>query len=85
MRGEFEVRRGRVDIRKINVPMLVIAAEKDHITPPEAAIIPFFNAIASRDKKLLVSEKGHIGLTVSSSSHRKLGRCGLKWIFERLG
>ncbi len=84
MKGEFEVKGEKVDIRKINVPTLVIVAEKDHITPPEAAI-PFFNAIASRDKKLLVSEKGHIGLTVSSSSHRKLWVDAVKWIVERSG
>ncbi len=84
MRGEFEVKGRKVDIRKINVPTLVIVAERDHITPPEAAI-PFFNAIASRDKKLLVSEKGHIGLTVSSSSHRKLWVDAVRWIVERSG
>lgn len=64
------------------MPVLVLAAEKDHITPPDA-VLPFFEKIPSKDKKMLMSDKGHIGLTVSRSSHKKIWPEAVKWIVER--
>lgn len=81
-RGVFEVGGRRVDVGKITMPVLVIVASKDHIVPPESSI-PFFEAVPSRDKKLIVSDKGHIGLTVSRSSHSKVWPEVVAWLLER--
>lgn len=82
IKGEFTVKGKRVDIRNIRMPLLVLVASKDHITPPES-VLPFFEAVPSTDKKMLLSDKGHIGLTVSRSSHAKIWPEAVKWVVER--
>jgi polyhydroxyalkanoate synthase len=82
IKGEFQIDGKKVDINKIKMPILVIAAEKDHITPPEG-VTSFFERIPSKDKKMLLSEKGHIGLTVSRSSHARIWPEVIRWIVER--
>lgn len=82
IRGEFTVKGRRVDLGNIRMPVLVLAASKDHITPPEC-VLPFFEAIPSQDKKMLLSDKGHIGLTVSRSSHQKIWPEAIRWVVER--
>jgi len=82
IKGKYEIKGLRVDIQKITMPTLILIAERDHITPPEAAI-PFYEKIPSDDKLLLSVDKGHIGLTVSRSSHRNLWDRAIKWITDR--
>ena len=84
MKGSYDVNGIKVDFSKITMPVLVLAAEKDHITPPDA-VMPFFEAIPSEDKKILMSDKGHIGLTVSRNSHERIWPEAVKWIVERSG
>uniref|UniRef100_A0A7C3RCF7 Alpha/beta fold hydrolase n=1 Tax=Archaeoglobus fulgidus TaxID=2234 RepID=A0A7C3RCF7_ARCFL len=79
---EFDYRGRRVNLENIKMPTLVLVAEKDHITPPES-VSQFFEKIPSKDKKMILSEKGHIGLTVSSSSQKKIWQEVIKWIVER--
>ncbi|MCX8204056.1 MAG: alpha/beta fold hydrolase [Candidatus Nezhaarchaeota archaeon] len=81
-KGEFSVDGRRVDLSRITMPTLVLVAKRDHIVPPESAT-PFFEAIPSRDKRMLVSDKGHIGLTVSRSSHAKVWPEVVKWLLRR--
>lgn len=80
--GKFTVGGRRVDLGQIKMPLLVLAAAKDHITPPES-VLPFFEAVPSQDKKMLLSDKGHIGLTVSRSSHAKIWPEAIGWVVER--
>ena len=40
------------------MPVLILVAEKDHITPPDAAI-PFYEKIPSKDKLMLTVNKAH--------------------------
>jgi len=80
--GKFTVGGRKVDLNQIRMPLLVLAAAKDHITPPES-VLPFFESVPSQDKKMLLSDKGHIGLTVSRSSHAKIWPEAIKWVVER--
>ncbi len=82
LRGEYDVNGIRVNLDNIEMPVLILLAEKDHITPPEAAI-PFYNLIPSRDKLILSVDKGHIGLTVSRRAHKTLWNRAISWILER--
>ncbi|WP_290900687.1 alpha/beta fold hydrolase [Ferroglobus sp.] len=82
IRGEYEVRGRKVDLKNITMPTLLLVAEKDHITPPECAK-PFYELIPSKDKLMLTVNKGHIGLTVSSAAHKTLWSEAIKWIVER--
>lgn len=80
--NKYDVNGKKVDLNKITMPVLALYAEKDHITPP-SSVIPFFEKIPSKDKKAMSVDKGHIGLTVSKSSHAKLWKEAIKWIAER--
>ncbi len=82
IRGEYEVNGKKVDLTNITMPVLAIVAEKDNLTPPETTI-PFLNMIPSKDKKMLIAHKGHVGLTVSMTSHKKIWPEAVKWIAER--
>ncbi len=82
IKGEYDIDGKKIDLNKITMPVIAIIAEKDNLTPPESTL-PFFEKIPSKDKKLLVSDKGHVGLTVSGSSHKKVWPEAIKWIVER--
>ncbi len=82
IRGEYKLNGKKVDLNNITMPVLAIVAEKDNLTPPETTL-PFFEKIPSKDKKLLISDKGHVGLTVSRSSHKKIWPQAVDWIVKR--
>ncbi len=82
MNGKYTVGGKPVDLSRITMPVLALYAEKDHITPP-SAVLPFLERIPSKDKRAMSVDKGHIGLTVSKSSHAKLWNEAIKWIVER--
>jgi len=82
IRGEYELDGKKVDLNNITMPVLAIIAEKDNLTPPETTL-PFLEKIPSKDKKVLVSDKGHVGLTVSKSSHKKIWPEAVNWIVKR--
>ena len=82
IKGEYELNGKKVDLSNITMPVLAIVAEKDNLTPPETTL-PFLEKIPSKDKKLLISDKGHVGLTVSRSSHKKIWPEAVDWIVKR--
>jgi polyhydroxyalkanoate synthase len=61
--GTWEIGGERVDLRQITVPLLVLAAAKDFITPAEAAL-PLAEATGSADVTSEVLASGHIGVVV---------------------
>ena len=66
-----------MDLSSIKCPVLIIAGTSDHLVPPEttgAASSPFPNAEA------LLFPSGHIGLSVSRSSHKKLWPQVAAWL-----
>ncbi|MGQ3414354.1 class III poly(R)-hydroxyalkanoic acid synthase subunit PhaC [Natrinema sp. LN54] len=81
---ENELRLGgeHVDITTIDMPVLQIVAEYDHLIPPEASK-PFNDAIASEDTEVLEFPTGHIGMSVSSRSHEELWPQVCDWFEER--
>ncbi len=80
--GKYKLNGKKIDLNKITMPVLAIIAEKDNLTPPETTL-PFFEKIPSKDKRLLISDKGHVGLTVSGSSHKRIWPEAVKWIIDR--
>ena len=68
----FEVLGETVSVRDVNVPLMAIACEGDHIAPWIAS----FNGIAqmgSKDKQFILSESGHIAGIVNPPSKKKYG------------
>ncbi|WP_247001789.1 class III poly(R)-hydroxyalkanoic acid synthase subunit PhaC [Halosolutus gelatinilyticus] len=71
-----------VDITEIDMPVLQIVAEYDHLIPPEASK-PFNDAIPSADTEIMEFATGHIGMSVSSRSHAELWPDVCEWFEER--
>ncbi|AFZ71627.1 class III poly(R)-hydroxyalkanoic acid synthase subunit PhaC [Natronobacterium gregoryi] len=71
-----------VDIENIEMPVLQIVAEYDHLIPP-AASKPFTEAIPSADTEIMEFATGHIGMSVSSRSHAELWPDVCEWFAER--
>jgi len=69
--NELELGGEHVDITNIDMPVLQIVAEYDHLIPPEASK-PFNDAVSSTDTESLEFATGHIGMSVSSRSHEEL-------------
>jgi len=71
-----------VDIGNIEMPVLQIVAEYDHLIPPGASK-PFNDAIPSEDTEIMEFATGHIGMSVSSRSHAQLWPDVCAWFEER--
>jgi polyhydroxyalkanoate synthase len=82
IKNQFKSHGKIVDLGKIEIPVLVLAAAYDHIAPPESqkAIL---GAISSKDKDAYEMKKGHIGITVSASSHKEFWPRVVEWLKQR--
>ncbi|WP_332897509.1 class III poly(R)-hydroxyalkanoic acid synthase subunit PhaC [Haladaptatus sp. CMSO5] len=81
-KNELELNGKRVDLTNIDMPVLQIMGEYDHLIPPESSK-PFNDVIASDDTETFEFPTGHIGLSVSGSSHRDLWPRVSEWYLER--
>ena len=75
--GRMEVGGKKVDLGAIKVPVLSIIGEADHLVPPETTGIddnPFPNG------EYLRFPSGHVGLSVSSKSHKLLWPQVCNWL-----
>lgn len=59
--NRLEVSGQRVDLKRITCPLLIIAAAKDHICPPDSATL-LQDLVSSDDKKVVVLPSGHVGI-----------------------
>ncbi|MCL7418501.1 MAG: class III poly(R)-hydroxyalkanoic acid synthase subunit PhaC [Halalkalicoccus sp.] len=73
-----------IDLSKVDMPILQIVGEYDHLIPP-AASEPFNELVASEDTEFMEFPTGHIGLSVSSRSHAELWPSVCEWYAERSG
>ena len=81
-RNELEVNGERIDLGDITMPVLQVIGEYDHLIPPEASK-PFNEKVASDDAEIMEYSTGHIGLSVSSSTHEDLWPAVADWFAER--
>jgi len=71
-----------VDIDNIDMPVLQIVGEYDHLVPP-AASKPFNDVIPSEDTEIIEYSTGHVGMAVSSSTHEDVWPQVAEWFSER--
>ena len=71
-----------VDLRAIDMPLLLVMGSRDHLVPP-AATRPLLEAVASTDKESKEIEAGHIGISVGGRAHRELWPAVSEWIMNR--
>ncbi len=57
--GKLEVLGKKIDLRKINLPMYMVGAINDHITPWASCYAPF-SGMASKSKRFVLSKAGHV-------------------------
>ncbi len=69
--NELELNGQHVDLNELDMPILQIVAEYDHLIPPSASK-PFNEVVPSDDTETIEFPTGHIGMSVSSRSHAEL-------------
>jgi polyhydroxyalkanoate synthase len=80
--GRMRLDGRRVDLRRIDMPLLLIIGERDHLVPP-ASTRPLLDAVSSTDKESREIRAGHIGLSVGSRAHRELWPGVAEWLATR--
>ncbi|WEL22451.1 poly[(R)-3-hydroxyalkanoate] polymerase subunit PhaC [Halorhabdus sp. BNX81] len=71
-----------VDIGNIDMPVLQIVGEYDHLVPPTASK-PFNDVIPSEDTEIIEYSTGHVGMAVSSSTHEDVWPQVAEWFSDR--
>jgi polyhydroxyalkanoate synthase subunit PhaC len=60
-----------IDLSRINVPLLNIVAEEDHLVSPQCSVA-LNDSVSSVDKRLMHFHTGHVGLIASSYSQNNV-------------
>jgi polyhydroxyalkanoate synthase len=81
-RNELELGGEHVDVGDVDVPILQIVGQYDHLIPP-AASKPFNEVVGSDDVTTIEYATGHIGLSVSSSAHEEVWPEVCDWFHEK--
>ncbi|MFC6837070.1 class III poly(R)-hydroxyalkanoic acid synthase subunit PhaC [Halomarina ordinaria] len=81
-KNELELGGEPVDIGNIDMPIIQILGEYDHLIPPGASK-PFNEVVGSDDVTTIEYPTGHIGLSVSGSSHREVWPQVAEWYHDR--
>jgi polyhydroxyalkanoate synthase len=81
-RDELELDGEPVDLGNIDMPVLQIVGEYDDLVPSEAST-PFNDAVGSDETEIIEFPTGHIGISVSSSSHDEYWPRVAEW-FEQV-
>jgi polyhydroxyalkanoate synthase len=81
-RNVLEINGEKVDTNNIDMPIIQIMGEYDHLIPPEASK-PFNEVVGSDDVTTIEYPTGHIGLSVSSSSHEDVWPEVCEWFWEK--
>jgi polyhydroxyalkanoate synthase subunit PhaC len=81
VKGEFRLGDRPVKLERITCPLLLLAAEHDHLVPP-ASTFGLEPHVRSPDVKKMAIHAGHVGLAVSSKAHRQFWPEATQWIAE---
>ena len=81
-RNELELSGERVDVGDIDMPILQIIGEYDHLIPSEASK-PFNEVVGSDDVTTIEYPTGHIGMSVSSSTHEDVWPEVCEWFWAQ--
>ncbi len=80
--GEMELNGQSVNPSAIDVPLLQIVGQYDHIVPP-ASSKPLNDAVGSTDEQIIEFPRGHIGISVSTKAHEELWPRVASWYAGR--
>ena len=80
--GSMDVGGRAVDLRRITVPFLHVAAQHDHIVPT-AASAPLLGLVGSADKEEVVLKGGHVSLVAGANAVKRLWPKLVDWLGTR--
>ncbi|MBS0318644.1 MAG: alpha/beta fold hydrolase, partial [Proteobacteria bacterium] len=80
--GTLRIAGRPVDLGKITVPFLHIAAQYDHIVPP-ACSAPLLGRVGSRDKQEIILPGGHVSLAAGPNAVKRMWPALDSWLQER--
>ena len=83
VKGTFVLGGRQVHLSNINMPLLVIYGEYDHLVPPSSTQ-PLYNLVSSKEKKILSYPVGHIGLYVSRKTQKTLAPTIKEWVTDHI-
>ena len=81
-KNELELAGKPVRLENVTMPLLLLTGQYDHLVPYQSTA-GLLDLVGSTDKECLVVPTGHIGLSVSSRSHRELWPKVCAWLAER--
>jgi polyhydroxyalkanoate synthase len=82
IKGEVQIGRHTVDLKKVTMPVLNIYARQDHLVPPPASVA-LKGYVGTRDYRELDFPGGHIGIYVSGKSQKTVPPAIGQWLDER--
>jgi polyhydroxyalkanoate synthase len=82
IRGELRLGARCVELQRIECPLLLLTAQKDHLVPP-ASTDAIRGRVSSADVETMTIEAGHVGLVVSSKAHKTLWPRAVGWLAQR--
>lgn len=82
IKGELEIGGQKVDLKNINMPLLVLYATRD-TQVPVAAAKDLEKYVSSLDKETHAIQTGHIGMFVSGKAAREVAPLIANWTKER--
>jgi polyhydroxyalkanoate synthase subunit PhaC len=80
--GEWVIGGRRVDLRNIQVPLLHVLAQDDHITP-YASSRELVTRASSRDKQEIIIKGGHVGLVAGRGAETRMWPALNEWLAPR--
>jgi len=82
-KNEMELDGEHVDLQDITAPLLQIVGEYDHLIPPEASK-PFNDVVGTAEEDITTIEypTGHIGMSVSGSTHAEVWPEVCEWFHD---
>jgi polyhydroxyalkanoate synthase len=82
IKNKMELDGKKINLKNINMPLLNVMAETDHLVPNDASI-PLNDAVSSSDKEMLVFPTGHIGIFVGGKSQKEVCPRIAAWLKPR--
>ena len=80
--GEYDFDGRPVHLADIEVPLLTVVGEHDHIVPADSSR-PVVDLVGSEDTRLVEFPRGHIGISVSGKAHDRLWPEVCEWYAAR--
>jgi polyhydroxyalkanoate synthase subunit PhaC len=71
-----------VDLKSIKSPFLNVIAQKDDLVTP-ASSIALNNVVGSKDKSMIESPSGHVGLIIGQRAHKEIWPKVGSWLKDR--